>query len=443
VQEECTAYRHRLYPPLTTLGLFVGQTLSADGACQDAVARHLSERTARHQSPCSLNTGPYCKARSRLPIGLIRRAGEMVEARLAALEESGARPWTWHGRRVTLLDGTTVSMPDTPDNQTSYPQSGAQKPGLGFPLVNLVALISLATGAVRQWALGPCRGKHTGEQALFRRLMPSLKAGEVILVDRYHCNYFTAAMLQEQGVDLVTQQHQRRHTDFRRGTRLGKRDHLVDWLRPQRPSWMDQDTYARMPERLTMRETKIANRVVVSTFIDAQQFTARALDGLYALRWQIEVDLRSIKTHMGMEVLSAKTAAMVAKEVAVYLLAYNLVRALMSRAALTGHHTGNGKPSNHSAGNTQKPLRPRLLAFKSALQLLLAFQQQLRLAAPRNARRMIAILIGGIASCTIPIRPHRIEPRAVKRRPKPHPFLTVPRNLARDNIRKQPQSARA
>ncbi len=420
MQEECAAYRHRLYPPLTTLGLFIGQALSADGACQDAVARHLSERTARHESACSLNTGPYCKARSRLPLGLIRRAAEMVGTRL---EDASVRPWTWQGRKVTLLDGTTVSMPDTPDNQAVYPQSGTQKPGLGFPLANLVALISLATGAVRQWALGPCRGKHTGEQALFRRLMPSLEEGEVILVDRYHCNYFTAAMLLERGVDLVTQQHQRRHTDFRRGTRLGKRDHLVQWRRPQRPAWMDQATYARLPECLTMRETERAGRVLVSTFTDAQQFTAQVLDGLYALRWQV-----------GVEVLRAMTSAMVDKEIAVCLLAYNLVRALMSRAALAGHGgAGSGIDGR---------LRPRLLAFKPALQLLLAFQQQLRLAAPRNARRMTAILIAGIARCKIPIRPDRFEPRAVKRRPKPHAFLTVPRNVARDNIRKYHQLSR-
>ncbi len=165
VDEEVGAFRERIYPPLTTLGLFVGQALSSDGACQDAVARRVSERTARSQAACSLNSGPYCKARQRLPLGLIRKLALCVGQKL---EQASPRAWKWRGRSITLLDGTTISMPDTAQNQSAYPQSGVQKPRLGFPLAMLVALISLSTGAVRSWAQGPCRGKHTGEQALFR-----------------------------------------------------------------------------------------------------------------------------------------------------------------------------------------------------------------------------------------------------------------------------------
>jgi hypothetical protein len=196
VEEETGRYRERVYPPLTTLGLFIEQALSPDGACQDAVARHLSERVAQGATPCSLNTGPYCKARQRLPLSLIERlattAGERLEAASAPI-------WKWRGRSVKLLDGTTVSMPDTLSNQAEYPQSGEQQPGLGFPLAMLVALISLSTGAVLRWAHGPCRGKGTGEQALFRSLMPCLSKDDIILVDRYHCTYFTIAMLAECG----------------------------------------------------------------------------------------------------------------------------------------------------------------------------------------------------------------------------------------------------
>ena len=226
------------------------------------------------------------------------------------------------------MDGTTVSMPDTPANQSVYPQSGVQKPGLGFPVAMLVAVISLATGAVLRWALGPCRGKHTGEQALFRTLMPSLDAGDVILADRYHCNYFTVALLIERDVDLVTRQHQRRITDFRRGKRLGRRDQLVQWQRPQRPSWMDTETYARMPECLTLRQVEVAGRILVTTLTDARSVSASEIDALYSRRWQVEVDLRTIKAEMGMDILRAKSAAMVDKEIAAHLLAYNLVCAL-------------------------------------------------------------------------------------------------------------------
>jgi hypothetical protein len=267
VEEEIGQHRERIYPPLTTLGLFIGQALSPDGACQDAVARHLSERTAQGAAPCSLSSGPYCKARQRLPLSLIERLSATVGERLEAVS---ATAWKWRGRAVKLVDGTTLSMPDTAANQTVYPQSGVQQPGLGFPLAMLVALISLSTGAVLNWATGPCRGKGTGEQALFRSLMPHLSEGDIILVDRYYCTYFTVAMLALRGVDILTRQHQRRHTDFRKGRRLGRRDQLVTWDRPQRPGWMDLATYEQMPEKLTLRQTEVAGRILVTTLTDAR-----------------------------------------------------------------------------------------------------------------------------------------------------------------------------
>jgi hypothetical protein len=413
VEEEAGAYRERVYPPMTTLGLFIGQALSADGACQDAVARHLSERTARGEGAVSLSTGPYCKARQRLGLGLITRLGVSVGERL---ERATPRAWLWRGRSVKLLDGTTVSMPDTQANQAVYPQSGVQKPGLGFPLAMLVALISLSTGAVLRWALGPCRGKHTGEQALFRTLMAHLNVGDVVLVDRYHCNYFTIALLRECGVDILTRQHQRRITDFRYGKRLGRRDRLVQWARPQRPSWMDTETYARMPETLSLRQTEVAGRILVTTLTDAHEVSAQELDGLYDRRWQVEVDLRSIKSEMGMDIVRAKSPAMVDKEIAVYLLAYNLVCALMVRAAAA------------------TDVAARALSFKGTLQLLRAFQHNLRLSAARSARTMTAHLLGAISMLVLPVRPGRIEPHAIKRRPKNHALLTVARPLARAAI---------
>lgn len=413
VKEEVGAFRERIYPPLTTLGLFIGQALSPDGACQDAVARRLSERTARGQTACSLSSGPYCKARQRLPLGLISRLAVSVGE---TLERASPGDWKWRGRSIKLMDGTTISMPDTSANQLAYPQSGVQKPGLGFPLAMLVGLISLSTGAMLGWALGPCRGKHTGEQALFRTLMPQLECKDIVLADRYHCNYFTAALLLERGVDLITRQHQRRITDFRRGKRLGRRDHLVDRIRPQRPAWMDADTYARMPERLTMRETEFAGRILVTTFTDPKVVTPTQIDQLYARRWQVEVDLRSIKAQMGMDILRAKSPSMIDKEIAVYLLAYNLVCALMTRAAA-------------GAGVTA-----RSLSFKGSLQLFLAFEQQLRFGAGAGVRTMTAHLLGAISMLRLPIRPGRVEPHAIKRRPKNHQLLTVPRDVARANI---------
>lgn len=413
IDEEVGPHRERIYPPLMTLGLFVGQALSPDGACQDAVARHLSERTAQGEAPCSLSTGPYCKARQRLPLSLIERLATTVGAQLEAMSPAH---WRWRGRAVKLLDGTRISMPDTAANQKVYPQSGVQRPGLGFPLAMLVALISLSTGAVLRWASGPCRGKGTGEQALFRTLAPHLSAGDIILVDRYHCTYFTIAMLAEHSVDVLTRQHQRRYSSTRQGQRLGHRDRLVTWVRPQRPCWMDHATYARMPERLVLRQTFVAGRTLVTTLTDARAVTPLDLDALYRRRWQVEVDLRSIKAEMGMDILRAKSPAMVDKEMAAHLLAYNLVRALMARAAAGAQ------------------VIARALSFKATLQLLLAFQQHLRWGSRKSAAVMSAHLLGAITLMRLPIRPGRIEPRAVKRRPKPHALLTVPRHLAREQL---------
>lgn len=410
VDEEVGAYRERIYPPLTTLGLFIGQALSADGACQDAVARHQSERRAHGARQCSFNSGPYCKARRRLPLSLIERLASSVGERLEVMSRQS---WKWRGRSVKLLDGTTISMPDTEANQAAYPQSGEQQPGLGFPLAMLVALISLSTGAVLRWASGPCRGKGSGEQALFRSLIPHLSLGDIILVDRYHCTYFTVAMLASHGVDILTRQHHRRITDFRQGHHLGQRDQLVTWHCPQRPDWMDHETYAHMPKQLTVRQIEVAGRVLVTTLTDAQSVSPRDLDTLYRQRWQVEVDLRSIKAVMGMDILRAKSPHMIDKEVAVYLLAYNLVRGLMVRAAAGANRIA------------------RALSFKATLQLFLAFQPQLHRAVGKRADLIRTHLLNAVSTMILPIRPGRVEPRAIKRRPKNHALLTVPRSIAR------------
>lgn len=239
-----------------------------------------------------------------------------------------------------------------------------------------------------------------------------------MLADRYHCNYFTNALLIERGVDLLTQQHQRRLTDFRRGKRLGKRDQLVEWIRPKQPSWMDDETYARMPDKLSMRQTEVAGRILVSTLTDEHAVSKADIDSLYCRRWQIEVDFRSIKAELGMDILSTQSAAMIDKEIAVYLLAYNLVRSLMVRAA---------------AG---RRILARALSFKGSVQLLQAFQQTLRLAGNRRATIMSAHLIGAVSLMRLPVRPGRVEPHAVKRRPKNHALLTMPRHVARAAILK-------
>lgn len=413
VLEEGRSYRDRIYSPFVMLSLFIEQVLGTDHSCQDAVARSLSRRVSLGQAPSSLNTGPYCKARSRLPLSLLVRLARDVASRLVAEQPS---TWRWRGREVKLIDGTTVSMPDTQVNQARFPQPRSQAPGLGFPMARLVAIVSLSCGAVLEWAMGPGEGEHTGETALLWGLKERLSPGDVVVADRYYAGYFLIAALRLLGVDVVMRQHHLRHTDFRKGVRLGERDHLVDWARPVRPAWMDEATYAAMPEALTMREVRVGRRTLVTTMVDARDVPKAELGELYGRRWQIELDLRAIKVVMQMEILRCKTPAMVEKEVAAHLLAYNLVRAVMAQAACV-----------HG-------LTPRQLSFKTTLQLLNAFEQALRHRTCSSLRDACVHLLAGIARTRLAHRPDRVEPRAIKRRPRQHWLLTKPRWVMRERL---------
>lgn len=419
VMEEVGVWRERVYSPFTTLVLFLEQVLGADHSCQDAVARALSARVADGQTPCSLNTGPYCKARARLPVELLERLGRETGARVCAQQPAG---WLWHGRQVKLVDGSTVSMPDTAANQKRFPQNRSQKTGLGFPLARLVAIVSLSCGSVLDWAVGPCQGKETGETALLWSLAQKLQPGDVVVADRAYAGYFMIAWLIQQGVDVVIRQHQRRHTDFRRGQQLGARDHLVPWMRPQRPTWMSESIYASMPESLTMREARVAGWTLASTLIDPQQVNKRELFALYRQRWHVELDLRSIKNVMQMDLLRCKSPEMVEKEIAAHLVGYNLVRAVMAQAA------------------SLSAVLPRQLSFKTALQILNAFEQNLRCCPRGRLASRHAFVLGGIAQARLPNRPGRVEPRVVKRRPKPRALLTKPRQALQKGLRRKQQS---
>lgn len=412
-----------VYTPAVTLWAFLSQMLHSgvERSCVAAVARVAVLWAMMGKKICDGNTGAYCRARHKLTEEVLDRLTREVAE---ACEQQVQPDWLWHGRHVWLVDGTTVSMPDTPENQAVYPQHTAQQPGLGFPILRLVALISLATGMLRDVALGPYAGKETGEPALLRQLFARLQPGDVVLADRCYCGWFLIVLLQELGVDVVVRLHQLREADFRRGDRLGKGDHLAEWPRPARPDWMDEATYARMPAHLTVREIAVQVQepgfrtesfVVVTTLIDAQEHPRQAVAQLYHQRWLVELDIRSIKSQLSLDVLRCKTPAMVHKELRTGLLAYNLIRQTMLQAAV------DAKCS------------PRSLSFTAALQLLAAVE-------------LVAVLTDGdlgllirlhrehIASHRVGNRSGRIEPRAIKRRPKPHDLLTEPRATARARL---------
>ena len=415
-------FKQRIYTPFMTLSLFLSQVLDPDHSCRAAVARLIVWLVLTGREPCSPDTGSYSDARHRLPVEVI---SELVRRTARKTDADADLRWLWKERKTWLIDGTTVSMPDTPENQNAFPQANTQKPGLGFPIARLVAIISLATGVVRDLAMGPYKGKETGETALLRTLLDGLEAGEVVLGDRYFASYFLLAALIDRGVDGLFRMHQRRKFDFQRGRRLGPEDHVVTWTKPPRPEWMDEETYAQTPDELEIREIRFrVNRpgfrvnelVLVTTMVDGEKYTKEELANLFMERWNIELDLRSIKDVLQMDVLRCMTPEMVKKEIWMHLLAYNLIRGVMAKAA--------------KAHDKQ----PRHISFKGALQTMAAFDGALRWVSPEIREYLIQVMLRAIAQHQVGDRPGRVEPRANKRRPKAIDYLMEPRKQARKRL---------
>ena len=415
------AFRDRDYPPLVTLAMFLSQCSDADPSLKQAVARLIAQQVADGRPASSSNTGAYSRARQRLPEKVL---AELTRNTGKQLMTQAPDAWKWHGRTVKVVDGYTASMPDTEANQKEYPQPSTQKPGLGFPMVRFVVVFALAVGTVLDAAFCPYAGKEHSELALFRRLHDGLEDGDVVLADRYFCSFFDIAELERRGVAVVMRQHQKRKTDFRRGVPIGKYDHLVPWKKPQRPDWMDEETYRQYPDEIWMRELRVHVRglkrkirsrtiTVATTLYDHEEYTKADVAQLYRLRWQAELNLRSLKTVMQMDVLRGKTPTMVRKEMWAHFLAYNLIRKVMCQAAKT-----------HG-------LKPWKISFKGALQTLNAFALPLLSCDRSRLQEVIEAMLLAIARHGVGTRPNRIEPRRVKRRPKPHKLLNTPRAKAR------------
>lgn len=404
------ATRSTVFTPLVTLKAFIGQVLAADGSCRQAVAGVLADRLGTEEPANTANTGPYCKARQRLPLEQLEDS-----ARTAGLELHQEAPaeWQWKGHKVVLADGTTVTMPDTPESQAVFPQPESQKPGLGFPMARMVALISLAAGTVIAYALGPYQGKDTGETSLLSQLLDYLSAGDLLMADRYYCTFAIIALMQARNIPVLFQMHARKKADFSRGIRLGAKDHWVTWKKPKRkPVWMSVEEYAALPDTITVRELAVAGMVYVTTLFDPKTYRKQELASLYQDRWIIELDIRAIKTHMGMDMLRCKSPDMVKKEIAVHILAYNIIRGNLMQAA-------------HLYGKI-----PRRLSFKSAVQLMREVPAKIAALAGESLIKALLSLLKAIASTPIGIQKRGSQPRAIKRRPKPYPLLTVPRKEA-------------
>lgn len=420
-----SAWKDRIFPPLVTLWVFLGQVLSADHSCRAAVARLIAHRVSWGQDPCSAETGAYCQARKRLPeaffSSIVRHTGP-------ALDDDAKPDWLWKQRRVYMYDGAMVALPDTQENQDAYPQPETQKPGLGYPAVRIVAVFSLACGAVIDAAFCRYAGKGQSELALLRGLMATFRPGDILLADRLMCSWREMAMLKARGVHIVTRLSAIRTADFRRGKRLGKDDHIVEWPRPHLRSVALADE--SLPESLTVREVRVRvdrpgfrskTIVVVTTLLD-EDITVGDLAELYRARWHNELDLRSLKQTLQMNVLRCKTPELSRKEIWTHLLAYNLIHTMMAQAA-----------DRHG-------YQPRTISFKGTVQTLEAFQTLIEAHGHRSpdARTILyEQILDAIAAHRVADRPDRVEPRRRKRRPRRYNYLTKPRSEYKNQYAKR------
>ena len=407
--------RQRLYPLPLTFWAFLSQVLSPGSACREVV-RKVQAWYAPQGKVLDSGTSAYCQARNRLPLACLTELHHTLADKLSARLTT---PELWLGRRVKVVDGTGVSMPDTKANQKAWPQPGGQKPGCGFPVVKLVACFCLASGALLHWVEGTLK-EH--DCRLLQKLLSVFKKGDVVLADRGFSSFATLATLWTRGVDSVLRLHQFRKLDWRAGKRLGRRDRLVTWQKGQRQGKLwTVEQWAQVPAELTVRLVEIVGAVpgfrtqklvLVTTLLDAQTYTAEALGQLYFRRWAIELFFRDIKTTLGLDVLRCQTPALVRKEIALHALAYNLIRALMQDIA-HGHHVGMHR-----------------LSFKGTVDALRQWRELFENSGnpPRVVRKLRELFYRSILDDLLLERPGRSEPRAVKRRPKNFRLLTKPRH---------------
>ena len=405
-------HRERTFPPTETLSLFLSQAVSDDRSCRNVVNQSTLARLIGGLPKCSTATGGYCKARARLPVDMVR---DLTRFTGQLIDQKVCDKWRWQGRRVRIVDGTTVTLPDTPENQKRYPQLRAQKPGLGFPMCRLVGITCLSSGALLDSAMCPVSGKGNDEQSLLRTMIKTFENNDILLGDAFYASYFLIAELHEMGVDAVFEQHgsRKRSTDFRRGKKLGSKDHLIVINRPRSPpDWMSHETFDSMPETLTVRELNVKGKILITTLCCPVTATKEDLKNLYKSRWNIELDIRHIKTTMGMDAVSCLSPDMAEKEIWVYLLAYNLIRLIMIESALLCD------------------VIPRQLSFKHTIQLWLTFHQQTG-AANIELTKELLFLVGQLR---VGNRTRRGEPRVIKRRPKAYSMMVKSRSILRQEI---------
>lgn len=425
----CVLGLHGIYTTAIMVWSFLSQVLrdGKEASCQAAVARVACYCQVLGLRTPSEDTGNYCRAREKLSCTAIRE----LSCEIAEEMEGKAEPkWLWKEKyHAKLVDGFTFTMPDTLKNQAIYPQQKAQKPGVGLPIARVAAIVSLATACMMDLAIAPYQGKETGESALLRSMLGSLARGDIAVMDRYYCSFMMIALLLGQGTQTCARKHHLRHSDFRRGQRLGKFDHLIVWTRPQRPAWMEEETYQQIPETLVLREIRFSivepgrrtrSIEIITTLIDADDYSKEDIAELYGFRWNSELDIRSIKSNLNLGHVRCKSPEMVHSEMWTTMLAYNLIRTTAAVAAIL-----HGK-------------QPRQISFTSTCQYVLASWMLLSTGCVSHAliKGYLMNMLEQIARCEVANRPGRLEPRVLKRRRHGYKLMMKSRIQLRQELRK-------
>ena len=437
VQRACRraghAYRDCFWVPAVTILTFLRQIVHGNCSCRSAVQMTLAASAAgdaglgpEGHGKVSGEPGAYSQARHQLPETVYQEISSSIRDRLGVQAADGR----WCNREVCIVDGSSVSMPDEPELQAAFPQPVGQKYGCGFPVARLLAQFSWASGALMEVVIDSLK---VGELTMYRRIFDRVPSAAVVLGDRHFGSYYDLAQLRARGLDGVFRLHQRRPRGFRSGTRLGPDDHLITWTKPKvLPRGIDAQEWSRIPATLTVRHVRrsvgapgFRSRCVnvVTTLLDPQTYPAEKLVALYGDRWMVELNLRSMKTTLRMDVLKCKSVAMIRKELLMYQIAYNLVRTLMWQAAV--RHEGD----------------VRRLSFAGTQQRIAAMLPYLSLCGTAAQRQHLADrVLELIAEDILPDHSDGVEPRCVKRRPKNYQRLTMPRGEARKRCRRNPQA---
>lgn len=409
-------YRERVYSPWVTTWAFLSHVTSKDASAKSVVTRVTAYRALTGRGKCSPKSSSYLEARGRLPEAFYATLARGIGQDLDTLSPNG---WLWKGRHVKIVDGTTVTMEDTAANQAVYPQSSNQKPGLGYPLARITALFSLGVGTILDAEITGTKGKKTGEITAFRELWRSLEAGDVVLADCLYDGYSDIARLRHRQVDVVFGMSQSRARDFRTGIQLGTGDHIVEWKKPKfNRSRFTREEWEALPDTLQMREVTTRTKdakgkwrtiTLVTTLLDAKQYSKEDILNLFRERWHCELDLRCVKTMMGMEHLNSRTPETVRKQMWTYFMAYNLIRTHMANAA-----------------QLYETL-PRKLSFNNARQAIQTYSLVVIGVSATNAAILYDEILHTIASERVGKRLGRSEPRKLKRRKGKFPYLKAPR----------------